>query len=252
MEQVLKKSQNWMQAVGHSVEQSTFLINNFNISWRSTFFDHYEEAAAIMDLTGQILIVNPAFEVLFDRSLTEIEGQFISLQSKNEKCEFYKMVQCILKGEKATFRRMIKVKGDMFPAKIIVTPVYDENEEIMAFMTIIKDLTEIMEYKMLVKMQNETQELEENLLLDITKHINEMIALYDLEKHKFIYISPSIEKWMGVPVDSYYGNPLLVLEHFQIQDPDKVISFLKTMVQTQGRWNLRLKGMKAIPITGIF
>ncbi len=214
-----------MQAVGHSVEQSTYMINNFNISWRSTFFDQYEEAAAIMDLTGQILIVNPAFELLFGRSLTEIEGQFISLQSKNEKCEFYRTMQYILNGEKATFRRMVKANGDMFPAKITVTPVYDENEEIMAFMTVIKDLTEIMEYKMLIKMQNETQELEENLLLDITKHINEMIALYDLENHKFIYISPTIGKRLGVSVESYYGNPRLILEHFQIADSDKVLSF---------------------------
>ncbi|MFK4998505.1 PAS domain S-box protein [Bacillus sp. N9] len=76
--------------------------------------------------------------------------------------------------EQQTFR--VKKDGTVIPVEFIMSPVYEETGKIKALLIVTKDLTELLEFKMLVEMQNEMIEVGEKLLLDITINISEAFA----------------------------------------------------------------------------
>ncbi|MBO0993800.1 ATP-binding protein [Bacillus sp. SD088] len=225
---ILQKSGHLKQSVNFSEESLEFLDRRSAISWRHTFFDHYEEASVILDFNGRVQLLNPAFEKMFECTQQELLGKPLIFPFKNLQQEFYKIIQCVLKGEKIIYQQLLRKRknGDqMFPAKLTISPVYSSDEEVKGILVIIKDQTEIDEYKTLVELQNETLETEETMLLDITKHIDELIILFDLEKNKVIYTSPAFERKFGADLITLCHHPTLLHERFEIDKLEQLSHF---------------------------
>lgn len=225
----LKKPICWTTTLRNPGEEPLILYDDTSVSWSATFFNQYDEPAIVFDLTGRILMVNSEYVNRFKCSLAEVIGQHISHYTKLDSVDFYKVVQNVKEGNKVVFQQMIRKKKDgrTFPAKITVTPLLDKSYKVKGLVVVIRDLTEVMEYETLIQMQNNALEKEENLLLDLTKNINEMIALYDLENEKFVYTSPVIEKRLGAPIDAIIHDQYRFYKRYQIEDFPKLISFFK-------------------------
>ncbi|MBP1916483.1 PAS domain S-box-containing protein [Lederbergia galactosidilyticus] len=227
---IVHKSGHLKQTVNFSEESLEFFDRRSTISWRHTFFDHYEEASVILDFSGRVLSINPAFGKMFDCTQKELLGKPLIFPFKNLQQEFYKMVQSVLNGEKIVYQQLLrrrKNEDQMFPAKLTISPVFSSEEDIKGILVIIKDQTEIDEYKTLIELQNETLETEENLLLDITKHIDELIILFDLEKNKIIYTSPAFERKLDLNLVDLYNKPSLLRKRFDIEKPKQLLHFFK-------------------------
>lgn len=202
------------------------VASDLKINWYKSFFCQIDEPALLVDLLGNIMLVNPAFEEKF--GLTEEEATGISIMSyMKDYQDFYKMVQQILQGKEQNFQFMFKrkVKGKILPAKVKIKPVYDDSDEIMALLVVIEDITKEVEYETLIQMQNETLESEENLLMDITKNINEMIGLFDLENRKFLYVSPAFQKKIGINPLTFFKNPSYFFDVFEVNKKRRLLTF---------------------------
>ncbi|MCJ7842660.1 ATP-binding protein [Lederbergia sp. NSJ-179] len=219
------------QTVDLSVASSKCMDRRPAISWRHTFFDHYEDALVILDFNGRILSINPAFEKMFECTQTDMLGKPLPFPFKNVQHEFYKIVQKILNGEKIIYQQLLRKRknGDkMFPAKLTISPVFSDSEEIKGILVMIKDQSEIDEYKTLIEMQNETMETDENMLLDITKYIDELIILFDVENDKLLFATLAFERKLGIKLESLYEDPSFLYKRFDIKNWEEIYRFFKS------------------------
>lgn len=204
--------------------------DSISIGWRSTFFDLTDTAADIVDVDGKVILVNRAFEELYGWTQDELTGKRLPIIPQHLEFEFQNVMQRLLQGEKIIKQQTVRQKrdGTLIPINLMITPVYNENCEISALLGVTENISELMEYKMLVKLQNETLEAEERLLLDITKNISEVICLFDIKKDKFLYVSPSIEKSWGIKLEDIYENPLCFEEKFDTDASNNLIEIFRS------------------------
>nr|WP_249317152.1 ATP-binding protein [Bacillus sp. FJAT-50079] len=197
------------------------------IAWRNTFFELSDSAAAIINLKGMVILVNPAFEQLYGWTLVEIEGKYLPNVPDKLKKDFDEMIGNSLSWEKVIEQQTLRMKkdGTVIPVEFIMSPVYGESGKIKALLIVTKDLTELLEFKMLVEMQNEMIEVGEKLLLDITKNISEAFCLYDLKQRKPLFISPLLEERWEINIDEIYREPLNILKKFQDKDREMFLEF---------------------------
>ncbi len=227
---ILQKSGHFKQTMNLSKESLEYMDRRSAISWRQTFFDHYEEASVILDFRGCVLSMNTAFEKMFDCTQTDLLGKPLIFPFKNLQVEFYKVVQNVLNGKKIVCQQLLrkrKNEDQMFPAKLMISPVFSSDEEIKGILLIIKDQTEIDKSKTFIEWQKEIPETEENMLHDITKHIDELIILFDLEKDKILYTSPAFKRKFDIDLVTLYNKPILLCKRFNIENLKQLSRFFK-------------------------
>ncbi len=103
------------------------------------------DAMVITGLDGTIEYVNHAFEVLSGYSKKEAIGQTPRLlKSGKQSDEFYEeMWQILLNGE--TFRAVVtnrRKDGTLFDVEETITPIYDADQNMVAFVAVERDVTE--------------------------------------------------------------------------------------------------------------
>ncbi|KAB7709191.1 PAS domain S-box protein [Bacillus aerolatus] len=82
----------------------------------------------------------------------------------------------------------------------------------------------------------------EKLLLDITKNITEVISLYDIKQNKFLFISPSFERFWGVSIDAIYQGSAIFLDKLQEKDREKFIDLFHNPSRFPREIEFQLKG----------
>nr|WP_285865951.1 PAS domain-containing sensor histidine kinase [Lederbergia lenta] len=191
-------------------------------AWRSAFFDHTDDPALIIDIDGNIILTNKAFEKTFGWNAKGKRNKIYSIIYQTESA-FIHFKNRVLQGER-TVHHQIKKDGIVIPIVLTVSPIYDDSG-VIYFSVITRSMKELQEERMLVEMQNKLLEEGDKLFLDITNNINEVICLYDIENGDVLYISPSIEQQLGISLDSYYKEPYSILEKLQVRDKKKLLNF---------------------------
>ncbi len=104
----------------------------------------FSEGIAVTEPDGTILYVNPAFEKISGYTNNEISGHNPRiLKSGEQKSSFYKVMwKTVLKGDLWTGRIINRKKnGELFTSETSISPVKDENGDIVNFIWIIRDIS---------------------------------------------------------------------------------------------------------------
>jgi len=166
--------------------------NDVLVSWRDTFFERAANPKVISDLNGNILIINKAFEKLFGWTLEELQQDLIPLFPEHLRHERNSHKKRMMAGlnvvRNLTYR--LKKNGQLIPVQTTNSPIYDSANNVIGFTVEIKDLSELMEAKKQVEIQKAVIEEQEYLLSSIMDHLDEGIALFDVEMDTLTYFSP--------------------------------------------------------------
>ncbi len=184
-----------------------------------------DDASAICDMEGRMLIVNSAFEHLYKWKRQELLGEFCPTIPKHLYHEVDYIQTEIWNGKKIIHLQTFRMKkdGSIIPVSLIIAPILDGDGTVIAVSVITKDLTELMETTMMIEQQNDLITCQERLILDITENINEVITLFDMTQCKFLYVSLSFERLWGISSEELCENPYVMKDQFYQEDLEKLI-----------------------------
>ncbi|AOT08286.1 putative bifunctional diguanylate cyclase/phosphodiesterase [Pseudoalteromonas luteoviolacea] len=118
---------------------------NKQLELTNVVFEHATEAIMITDNKNRIVMVNRAFERLTGYSDTELLGRNPSvLSSGKHSAEFYQKMWDILSKE-GTWKGEIynrRKNGQIFPEELTLNIVRDEDDEIVNYVAIFRDITD--------------------------------------------------------------------------------------------------------------
>lgn len=98
----------------------------------------------ITDIDGTVLYANEAVERITGYSQKEIIGNNPRLWGQQMPPEFYEELWKVIKEDKQTFSGELKNKrenGEVYDAKAIISPIMDENDELIGFIGTEEDIT---------------------------------------------------------------------------------------------------------------
>ncbi|WP_301107768.1 ATP-binding protein [Sporosarcina sp.] len=107
------------------------------------FFKQSQDAISVFDLENRVITGNPAFEKLYGWSLEECVGEKIQfypdseIEKVEQRCELLKQGMS-LANERVTEQRK---DGSIFQAEISMTPIFNDQDEVMAFSYVTRDIT---------------------------------------------------------------------------------------------------------------
>ncbi len=110
----------------------------------TTAIEHSVESVLITDAKGSILYVNPAFERVTGYSRAEVIGQTPRiLKSGKQDTAFYQELWATISSGQTWRGQLInkKKEGDSYTEKVVITPVRDEKEAIVNYVSVQRDVT---------------------------------------------------------------------------------------------------------------
>lgn len=132
------------RSIRYAVERKQSEKTKFAFQRLSTIIDQSVDSILIMDINGIIEYVNPAFEAVTGYLQAEILGKSQEiLRSDRHKEEFYLEIWETLNRGRIWQGRMVSRKKDqsLFEEEIRISPVTDEDGQIINFVSISRDIT---------------------------------------------------------------------------------------------------------------
>ena len=146
----------------------------------------------ITDLSGAVEYVNPKFERLTGYNLEEVLGKNLSmLQSGEQSNESYeKLWNTILAGKEwqGTFHNK-KKNGELYWESATIAPIKDDNDKVINYLAIKKDITEQRQAEDLLK---ESLKEKETLLQEIHHRVKNNMQVINIGCSTIILSSPII------------------------------------------------------------
>lgn len=199
------------------------------------YYKFIHDAVAIVDFQGNVISVNAAFEKLYGFSEQEIVGKLLPVIKDESLQKYHCLLEDVLRGEIIEDEKMIlRTKQNQYiPVESVMAPFTYQDTRVCIFIT--KDMIERLELEVRQKVKKEMTRLEEKLLLDLIKGLNEAICLYDVNHFKPIFINPYIQTKWGIEVDSFYKQPGKLLNYIKKTDKKRFIHFFndKSMLKRE-------------------
>jgi len=167
------------------------------------------DAVIASDKEGRIIYVNKAFEEMFGYELAEIAGEFpFFLDADDSKRQMESVLRVIDEGRADEFEMRQRCKdGSEFITHLRVSPLRNEEGEIIAWVGIHRDITERKRIEEALRQSEEKyRALTENLLAGV----------YVIQDGKFIYANPAVQKTVGYTLDEIEKLP----DQFIVIHPD--------------------------------
>ena len=176
-----------------------------------TVFDITDGAAINYDFDGTVVGVNDAYVELFGWSKEELKGKKASMVPDFLLYEFIEIKDRLVDGEKVVRLNTVRItkNGLMLPVNIIVLPDYDNTGMVQGVFALSRKLEETLEMKAFVEKQLANILQQEMLIKDITRNLEFGVCQYDVKKGMYLYISPGIERLIGIPVLELMKDPTL-------------------------------------------
>ena len=111
------------------------------------FFEHSQDAIAVFTPSNEIIAVNPAFTQLYLYNEDECIGKSIHFYDPTEKEQVIERQKHLLEGKHFNNIRTKEMRkdGTLFFADTTLTPIFNENKEVIAISVIIRNITERIE-----------------------------------------------------------------------------------------------------------
>lgn len=102
------------------------------------------DGIVIVNLQGEVLEVNKKFEELHGWTRDEVRGKVLPMTPPDMREQVFELYRRIIEGEQASGIEAIKLRkdGSTFYANVTVSPLMDENGNVIAFIGVERDITE--------------------------------------------------------------------------------------------------------------
>ncbi len=174
---------------------------------------------AITDVDGNMEYVNPHFEKITGYSLDEVKGQNSRLIKSGYQDEFvYKQLWNTISSGISWRGELLNKKkdGTVFWENCVITPIVDENIQIVNYVAIKEDITEKKENeKKIQEYQQHLEELVEKRTADlktseakfrsIAENSEDAITRFD-KNFRFIFANPGVAKQTGIDLKEFIGK----------------------------------------------
>lgn len=167
-----------------------------------TVFDITDGASINYKFDGTIIGVNDSFVELFGWTKENLIEKKNSMVPDFLLYEFREIKERLVNGEKIIQLNTVRIteNGLMLPVNITVLPDYDDTGMVQGVFELSRKLEETLEMKVFVEKQLANILQQEMLITDITRNLEFGVCQYDVKRGKFLYISPGIERLLGIPV----------------------------------------------------
>ena len=136
-----KISPQWNSMVTENKRMDTILMSKEG--YLDLFFEYAEDAIVVFGLDQKIIAVNPAFEKIYGWTEADCIGQSLKLFPSSEDAKVEGRTKCVLQGKSFHLLRTKEMRqdGSIFDAELTITPVYNEQQEMVAMTFISRDIT---------------------------------------------------------------------------------------------------------------
>ncbi|MBM7647404.1 two-component system sporulation sensor kinase A [Bacillus ectoiniformans] len=198
-------------------------------SFISTFLNTTREALAILSPQGHVIKVNKGFEELYGWKLEEIEGKELPIVPIQFMDEYHSVKEKTMAGSTVNEHQTIRQKkdGTLIYINLSTAPIYNEAGQLLGIIGITRNVTEQVKTSLLLNQKAAELKVNEMKFLEIAENINEIFSVYDVEKKKVIYISPSYERIMGHSVNKIYKDPRAFIDTIHPEDQKECMEFIK-------------------------
>ena len=117
----------------------------------------------------------------------------------------------------------------MLPVNIMLLPDYDDEGMVQGVFSLSRKLEETLEIKAFVEKQLENILQQEVLIKDITRNLEFGVCQYDVKKGMYLYVSPGIERLIGIPVLDLMKDPTLFVSTCHPDDKIELFRFYKEL-----------------------
>ena len=194
------------------VEDQTELIETRNALQKTAeqlrfFYESSAEAMDIIDLDGNVVQVNKAFEEMYGWTEEEIVGTPMPTipaermgQVKRDRARV--MNNQSVKGLEV---ECYKKDGTLFPVSITLSPLHDEYGNVIAYSGISRDISERIRFEEALKRSEEKYRI-------IAENMTDLVIILD-NKGVIHYASPSVTPVLGFPLEYFEGKNAVSIIH---------------------------------------
>lgn len=161
------------------------------------FYESSAEAMDIIDLDGNVLQVNKAFEDMYGWKEEEIVGKPMPTIPPERMGQVKRDRALVLKGLsiKGLEVDCYKKDGTLIPVSITLSPIHDDQGRVIAFSGISRDISERKRYEEALIRSEEKYRL-------IAENMTDLVTILDANG-VIIYASPSTTRVLGFPLEYY-------------------------------------------------
>lgn len=193
----------------------------------------YESSIDVIDLDGNVVSVNPAFEELYGWKESEILGGPMPTIPQERMHDVSARRRLIEMGQSLRGLEVIRLKkdGTLFDANISISPLFNQHGKVTAFSGITRDISERKLFELHLMQSEERYRL-------IADNMTDLVAIFD-ENGVIKYASPSNINVLGFASEDLESTKAVNLIHPEFTK--ELLSMLTDLFQSKGSRVLELK-----------
>ncbi|WP_186321433.1 bifunctional diguanylate cyclase/phosphodiesterase [Bacillus sp. FJAT-22090] len=190
----------------------------------NSIFNSSADAIDIIDVNGDVLAVNPAFEKMYGWDKEEVIGRQLPTIPKSRWNAAEERREKAILGEYTKDLEVdcLKKDGTSIDVSITVSPLLDSEDKVVGFLGISRDITE---RKILLESLIRSEE-KYRLIAD---NMTDLVSIID-QKGMFKYISPSFQSVLGFPIEDLEGTK--TRDHVHPEDLHHIIPRFRSLLST--------------------
>jgi two-component system, sporulation sensor kinase A len=231
-----------IQAIPIVVTSPYSSVERSLIDKKITVFDITDSAAVNYDFEGNIFAVNNSFVELFGWSIEELKGKKALMIPDFLLYELIEIKNRLVDGEKIAQLNTVRItkNGLMLPINMTVLPDYDDTGMVRGVFALSRKLEETLEMKAFVEKQLANILQQEMLITDITRNLEFGVCQYDVKKGMYLYISPGIERLIGIPVFELMKDRTLFVSTCHPDDKVELFRFYEELSKEKSEIEYRV------------
>jgi len=207
-----------------------------NIRTLAAIVENSGDAIISKTLDGNIISWNPAAELMFGYTASEIIGRPLKMLFPPDRyLEEDERMDRIVRGEITPRFETVRVRkdGKRLDVAVTISPIRDSDGKVVGVSKILRDITDRKRaLEALLESETRFRELAEN--------IDEVFWIADPDDARKLYISPAYEKIWGLTCQSAYEMPEKWLEAVRPEDRNRVILALE-IKHTKGVYDVEYR-----------
>lgn len=184
--------------------KATEITNLYRMKKFKQIFNSLSDAIGIFDLDGNVIEVNQEFETLYGWKKEEIKGKQLPFIPKGQLDNSKALMEKIKTGESIREFEVSHMRkdGTIIDISMTVSPVRENNEEVVAFSVISRNITK------LKKLHTDLKDSEERyrFLADNTLDLVQLVNCGGI----ITYASPSHKTILGYSAEEYIGKKVYI------------------------------------------
>lgn len=171
------------------------------------FYESSAEAMDIIDLDGNVVQVNRAFEEMYGWKAEEIVGRPMPTIPAKQSEQVKRDRARVLNNESIRGLEVecLKKDGTFIPVSITLSPLHDERGNIIAFSGISRDISEKKRFEEALIRSEEKYRL-------IAENMTDLVTVIDKDG-VIVYASPSLTPVLGFPLEYFEGKSAIDIVH---------------------------------------